>query len=119
MRFPALGRGVCEEFLHVVGGAGFVRAEDDRDVLLRKILARVELLEAGVVPRGDPAVENEGESVGSEGKAIYTWKVVGDGDGADDEGEVPGGMSLAAFERTLGFILIEGRVGAAENDDAF
>ena len=88
-------------------------------MLVGKALARIELLEAGVIPTGDAAVEDEGESVGSEGEAIYTWEVVGDGDGADNEGEVPGWVAVAALERTLGFFRIEGGVGAAEDDDIF
>src|SRR5699024_886427 len=69
-----------------------------------------------VVPLGDLALEDLGDGVDVQVQVVDALEVVGDGDRADDERQVPCLVAAATLGSALDLVLLERGVGAREGD---
>lgn len=112
---PDVG-GVAQELLEVVGGAGLVGAVDDLDVGVRKLDALVLGGDGLVVPLGDLALEDLGDVLDGQVQLVDALEVVGDGDRADNERQVPCLVAIATVHGLRGLLIIHRGVGATEGN---
>ena len=88
-------------------------------VLVRQGGAAVERGDGRVVPLLDAAVEDLGGDLAVEHQVVDAVEVVGDGDGAEDQRQVPGLVAGATLLGRCGLLGLDGGVGAGEVDLAW
>ena len=83
----------------VEGRSGGVGAVHHLDVGVRKRDALVESRDVRIVPLGDRAREDSRQGIGVKLQRVNPWQVVGDGDGAEDTGDVERLCSTSLLSR--------------------